>query len=94
VSLVESLWIVRLEMLCCEGDIVAMPEHGGILGFQDQVTYNTRKEPAACTVLLKLPLLIAHSSLSYSGGTPHFPYHGPTMHVRELSLKAALLTHW
>jgi hypothetical protein len=47
VSLVESLWIVRLEMLCCEGGIVEMPEHGGILGFQDQVTYSTRKEPAA-----------------------------------------------
>jgi hypothetical protein len=24
-----------------------MPEHGGILGSQDQVTYSTRKEPAA-----------------------------------------------
>jgi hypothetical protein len=40
VSLVEYLWIVRLEMLCCEGGIVKMPEHGGILGSQDQVTHH------------------------------------------------------
>ena len=58
-SLVESLWVVRLEMLRCEEGIVEMPEHGGILGFQDQVTYSTRKEPAAALCLLKLPLLIA-----------------------------------